>query len=232
VDHDDCLRALPERVEERGVLLEVGRCLAAQLRVGRVQHRVLARMRREPQTEPCRLGAERRHLRRGLVELTAVVECRQVGVRAVGDRAAREPEDPHVDPVEVVERNVEQLHGPPQVRPRLPAARVVRPQPAAAEDLDREAEAVRRDAGGRGRGGGAGAGRGSTSSGVQVVSRHLQRQRPSTAGCSGHDFSGLRRRELVLHQHKLCSRRLGLRPCVEATQGSLQPRIPAAAGNG
>ena len=97
----------------------------------------------EAQPERVRLGPERRQLLLALSELTPVVEVRQVGMGAVGHRAAREPVDADVDAVEVVEGDIEQVERRAQVRPRLPAARVGRPQPAASEDLDGEAQPVR-----------------------------------------------------------------------------------------
>jgi hypothetical protein len=122
VQHDGAFGPLAERVEEERVLLEVERRLACHLRVGGVQHRVLARMGREPQAVRARLGAERGELVGAGLDLAAVVEVGEVRVRPVGHRPAREPEHAHVDAVQVVERGVEELERPPQVRAALPPA--------------------------------------------------------------------------------------------------------------
>jgi len=74
--------------------------------------------------------------------LAAVVERRQVWMRAVRDRAARQAEDAHADALEVVERSVEVLERDAEVRLRLPAPRVRSPQATGTEDLDGKAEPV------------------------------------------------------------------------------------------
>ena len=75
-----------------------------------------------------------------LALLDLVVELGEVGMSGVWGQVRGHPVHADVSPVEVVEYGVQALDRHAQVRAGLPAPRVVRGQPAVAEDLDCESE--------------------------------------------------------------------------------------------
>jgi hypothetical protein len=140
VQHDHALGPEAHRVEELRLRLELGGREGADPLVRRVQHRVLAGVRGQADAELERAGADALELRGALGDLP--MELRQVGVRGVGRQRGRHPVHAQVVAVEVLEDRREPLERDTQVRPGLPAARVVGGKAALAEDLHREAEAV------------------------------------------------------------------------------------------
>jgi hypothetical protein len=140
VQHHDRLWTQLHRVEQRGLHLQLGHRGRPHALLGRVQHRVLARMRREPDAALARQPAHRGELLRALLDLA--VELRQLGMARVGRERGGHPVHPDVVRVAVVEDRPQPLERVAQVRPGLPAARVVRRQAAVTEHLHGEAEAV------------------------------------------------------------------------------------------
>lgn len=139
VQHDDRLGTESHRVQDRGVNLELcGGGVADRLVLG-VEDRVLPRMKREPHPQLSGEAAHAGELRLALGDLP--VEPDQLGMAGVGGERARHPVHPDLVSLQVAQDRLEALERKTQVRPRLPAAGVVRGQPAVPQHLDREAEA-------------------------------------------------------------------------------------------
>ena len=116
VDDDRRVRRLAKQVEERRVLLEVGNRLVDDRRVLGVEDRVLARMGREAEPQSGGLARHRGERIRGLVDLAAVVELREIWVSPVRDRLARQPVHRDADSLQRAEDPAEQLQRAAQMR--------------------------------------------------------------------------------------------------------------------
>ena len=128
VQDDDGFRSAAQRIEQRGLDLEVARGARDHLLVLRVQNDVLPGVAREADVEFAREGADARELVRALLDLP--VELRQVGVRRVRRQVRRHPVHPDLVATQVLQDRRQVLERVAQVRAGLPAPRIVARQPA------------------------------------------------------------------------------------------------------